>query len=86
MTCDYPAKEALRKTHKPLTSENISSHFEHQDEAPQKTMRQRRKTAQNSNKQSLPTIEDDLKEEIDTEATENPLLDLELSYEDDLFE
>ena len=80
------AKESLRKTHKPLTSENVANHFEHQDEAPQKTMRQRRKTAQSSNKQSLPTIKDDLKEEFNTEATENPLLDLEPSYEDDLFE
>lgn len=81
------AKEALRKAHKPLTSDNVSSHFESEDTAPKKTMRQRRKNAQNSNKQSLPMNEEDLQEEsFESEDAGNPLLDLEVSYDDDLFE
>jgi len=80
------AKDALKKEHKPITSENIVSYFEAADQAPQKTMRQRRKAAQKANKQVLPTIEKDLEEEFDSEDTKNPLLDLEPAYEDDLFE
>jgi putative transposase len=80
------AKDSLKKIHKPLTSENVTSHFEQADTASQKTMRQRRRKAQSANKQSLPTVEADLKNEFDTETSENPLLDLEPAYEDDLFE
>ncbi|PSB05320.1 transposase [filamentous cyanobacterium CCP2] len=80
------AKETLGKARKPLTSDNVSSHFEREATAPQKTMRQRRKAAQRSNKQTLPVVKDDLQEELGNGVMDNPLLDLELSYEDDLFE
>lgn len=80
------AKKALKKSHKSLTSENIIAYFEHEDNVPKRTMRQRRKAVQKSTKQSFPTVEDDLREKLDSEATENSLLDLEPIYEDDFFE
>ncbi|MGF1459284.1 MAG: Mu transposase C-terminal domain-containing protein [Leptolyngbyaceae cyanobacterium] len=80
------AKDVLKKNQKPVTSENVTSHFEQKDVAPQKTMRQRRRAAQKGHKQTLPTVKADLKKAFDTETAENPLLDLEPAYEDDLFE
>jgi hypothetical protein len=80
------AKEALKQNHKNFTSENVANYFETEEQAPQKTMGQRRKAAQKANKQVLPTIKKDLEEEFDAKDTENPLLNLEPAYEDDLFE
>lgn len=80
------ANSSLKKAGKPVTSENITAHFEHEEVAPRKTMYQRRQAAQSSNKKTLPSIQDELQEQIDAEAEENPLLDLDPSYENDLFE
>lgn len=80
------ARGTLMKSNKPLTSDNISDHFESEDSIAPKTMRQRREKARKSNKQSLPIVEKDLNETFESEAVDNPLLGLELSYEDDLFE
>jgi len=80
------AKKTLKGNNKNLTSQNVSTYFEDEEKTPRKTMRERRKAAQKANKQVLPTIKDDLREDFDSEEAENPLLDLEVTYDDDLFE
>jgi putative transposase len=80
------AKKALKGGNKNLTSQNVSTYFDNEEKTLKKTTKQRRKAAQKSDKQNLKGNENDLQEDIDCEDEGNPLLDLEVTYDDGLFE
>lgn len=85
-------KKAMKLSSTVVTSTNISEFFEKQDDKPKKTLRQRRKVAQKENKKLLTDSMEDFKDsstetqEVDLKPRANPLLSLQVSYQDDLFE
>lgn len=84
-------KKAMRQSNIVSTSANISKFFDKQDDKPKKTLRQRRKVAQKENKKLLTDSFEDLKDNLSENQDQelkprvNPLLGLQVSYQDDLF-
>jgi len=86
-------KKEMKKSNAVMTSANISEFFEQQDKKPQKTLRQRRKGAQKENKRLLTDsleVSQDSSAGLEVSEAEkprrNPLLGLQLFYQDDLLE
>ncbi|PSN12964.1 hypothetical protein C7293_17995 [filamentous cyanobacterium CCT1] len=85
-------KKAMKQSNVVSTSVNISEFFEKQDNKPNKTLRQRRKVAQKANKKLLTDSFEDLEDSLvenqyqELKPRANPLLGLQVSYQDDLFE